>query len=76
MAFLIALTTVYGVTITPAGSANGGASPSATTGMPVEALADFGHVVKAGRFVSIGSADSAIGATLAFSCSGNSELTQ
>jgi hypothetical protein len=34
--------------------------------MPVEALANFGPVVKAGRFVSIGSTDSAIGAMLAF----------
>jgi membrane-associated phospholipid phosphatase len=56
--------------------ANAAASPSASAGMPVEALGDFGPVVKAGRCVSIGFAHSAIGATRALSSSGNSELTQ
>jgi membrane-associated phospholipid phosphatase len=57
-------------------AANVGASPSASAGMPVEALADFGPVVKAGPFVSIGFADSAIGAMPALPVSGSSELTQ
>jgi hypothetical protein len=56
-------------------TANAGARPSASAGMPVAGLADFRPVMETDRFVSIGSAHSAIGATPALTHSGNSELT-
>jgi hypothetical protein len=44
--------------------------------MPVAGLAHFRAVMETDRFVSIGSAHSAIGATHALFFSGNGELTQ
>jgi len=48
-------------------AANAGAGPSAIAGMPVARLADFRPVMETDRFVSIGSAHSAIGAPPALS---------
>jgi membrane-associated phospholipid phosphatase len=57
-------------------AANAGASPPASVGMSAAGPADFRPAMEAGRFVSIGSPHSTIGAAPALSYSGNSELTQ